>query len=544
MQSWAILLILCSASLVLADLQCTYFAGILREQVNNEVREEITHLCRLGNGQKYTLPYQLSQELSDVLISGSSRLECVGMEIDEENDEIRVVSDEPLIHVLPDKKSSIYRFIDDSPTNVERSVLVVRIKSSDGRREPSYTKERLNEVIFSDSRNVNSFAFQYKKCSNGKLRFVPGTLEEPMGVPGVVDMVISENFDNLHFDRAMERRVNDLFAKEIAPMNSYDHIIFCLPRNMENKFLAFAIKNDNVSYYADPWCGKLSGTMHEIGHNLGLSHSGEWGNQEYDDESDSMGLGYNRFHGPKKCFNGQKFWYFDWFPNQKVSITSEMLPWSGSLGAFVDVDLDEDIPVVLRVGKLYLVYNRKSKHNREVNEKADMVTVVTADSPSSTSWMLAGLSSRSGSSSTFETTTEFAGEVLTITLEVCQMVNGNVDTSDYAEMVIRTSDQELACPSTSPSLAPLAPSPIPQTAPETEPPIFKTSPLSCVPNGSVCGTDDDCCLPTSRCSDEYTSVCEPEANVVGGTMFSVSSGGGRGGMQRLRSNGRKLGRFR
>jgi hypothetical protein len=39
---------------------------------------------------------------------------------------------------------------------------------------------------------------------------------------------------------------------------------------MSRDFLAYAIYNDKYSFFSDPWCGSLSGTMHEIGHNMGM----------------------------------------------------------------------------------------------------------------------------------------------------------------------------------------------------------------------------------------------------------------------------------
>ena len=49
--------------------------------------------------------------------------------------------------------------------------------------------------------------------------------------------------------------------------------------------------------------------MHEIGHNLGLSHSGDdsgvkqW---EYKDQSGIMGHSYKEENSPRMCFNGAK----------------------------------------------------------------------------------------------------------------------------------------------------------------------------------------------------------------------------------------------
>lgn len=46
---------------------------------------------------------------------------------------------------------------------------------------------------------------------------------------------------------------------------------------------AYAYINHYLSVYNDRWCESVSGQMHEIGHNLGLAHSGE-GSNNYADQ--------------------------------------------------------------------------------------------------------------------------------------------------------------------------------------------------------------------------------------------------------------------
>ena len=128
-------------------------------------------------------------------------------------------------------------------------------------------------------------------------------------------------------------------------------------------------------------------------------HSGQIGKDAYDDESCIMGIGYEQATSPQKCFNGQKFWAFNWFPNNK-KIVDPIADgeWRGKLIAFVDVGLTQS-PVVLRVGDLYVVYNRAKKYNYQVNEMADMVTVVEAPTSTSESSLRAGINGSPGSNS-------------------------------------------------------------------------------------------------------------------------------------------------
>ncbi len=50
--------------------------------------------------------------------------------------------------------------------------------------------------------------------------------------------------------------------------------------------------------------------MHEVGHNLGLGHSGE-GAEEYRDKSCLIGWVFLET-GPLICFNGAKSWQLGW----------------------------------------------------------------------------------------------------------------------------------------------------------------------------------------------------------------------------------------
>ena len=64
-----------------------------------------------------------------------------------------------------------------------------------------------------------------------------------------------------------------------------------------------------MSVYNDEICRYPNIQLHEVGHNLGLDHSGI-GNDEYADESGFMGYGTDRDDEPRdlRCFNGPKVW--------------------------------------------------------------------------------------------------------------------------------------------------------------------------------------------------------------------------------------------
>eukprot|EP00536_Pseudo-nitzschia_multiseries_P002942 jgi/Psemu1/301685/fgenesh1_kg.42_\ len=56
--------------------------------------------------------------------------------------------------------------------------------------------------------------------------------------------------------------------------------------------------------------------MHEVGHNLGLGHSGDPLDQ-YGDQSAMMGYSYFQDDGPAMCFNAAKNFQLEWYRNQE-----------------------------------------------------------------------------------------------------------------------------------------------------------------------------------------------------------------------------------
>jgi len=544
--------------LVLADeLYCTYYQGDIKKQIDGKLTEKLVHICRMANGIRYELPNEIMRQISEMgntLVSGRTKLRLRELVVNDDSEYmISRTSFRPGKFV---ERGDEYGFLDteEEPKRAlgTRQTLVVRVLSSNGVRSPQHTKEELAEIIFGT--NTTTFASQYKACSNGKIQFLPGTVEtvdtndsiDHNEVPGVVDLILEDSLDGQHFDIATEFNVNRVFEAQFGKLDAYDHVLFCLPQGMNNEFIAFALLNDNLSYYSDPWCTMLSATMHEVGHNLGARHSGELGEEEYDDKSCTMGIGYGIVNGPKKCFNGQKLWFFDWFPDQKFSITPNILPWTGNLAAFVDADLNRSLPVVIRVDNLYLVYNRATKHNIEVNEKGDLVTVVKAESPSSPSWMIKGLSSEAYHPHALNHEVQFTfGTTSYITIEVCAIKNSDdPNVADYARISIHAINETSTCDDDSKNYDELS------AAPSTSPTKSILMASGCTGFGNSCYASAECCGSKSRCVEgQLEKVCASGSNSNRKGMSSVGNGGGFSGNKMMRrqlisEGGRKVGRFR
>ena len=144
----------------------------------------------------------------------------------------------------------------------------------------------------------------------------------------------------------------------------------------------------------------------EIGHNLGLAHSGKDG-VSYGDKSGMMGFSYNRDNGPMQCFNPAKTYQLGWFDEKTVEVDPNAGTWAGTIIGSTDYSNDivrSDANVIVKIitgqtNDLYVGYNRKKGMNSGVLLGGDRVTIVEQGEGYSQSDFLATLSE--GTSKTF-----------------------------------------------------------------------------------------------------------------------------------------------
>ena len=103
--------------------------------------------------------------------------------------------------------------------------------------------------------------------------------------------------------------------------------------------------------------------MHEVGHNLGMGHSGEAGGWEYGDETCIMGEGFSE-DGPLQCYNAAKSWQMGWFASRHHTYNIADGVWSGRLIGQVDyAGNDKTSKVILKLNTpgsddYYVMFNR------------------------------------------------------------------------------------------------------------------------------------------------------------------------------------------
>ena len=145
---------------------------------------------------------------------------------------------------------------------------------------------------------------------------------------------------------------------------------------------AYAYVNYYLAVYNDGKCKEPSIQMHEIGHNIGLSHSSSKIN--YGDMSCYMGASPSIIDGPRMCFNGQKSWKIGWYLESSVVVDGRNVQYNSfSLVGVADYSQRQwwQSVVVKIINSndgfdYYLSFNRQSGINSETQNGGDQVLVI------------------------------------------------------------------------------------------------------------------------------------------------------------------------
>ena len=255
------------------------------------------------------------------------------------------------------------------------TALVVRL-SDRNNVSPDDSASQMYNDVFGDEVCLKS---HMEACSYGKLKIEPFIGRTPSNYRvenGIVEVTMTDYDVNSNGDRqtaafkATQKLIGDLGH------SMFDLVMFCYPRGKT----AYAYVNSKFSFYSNN-IKAVSLQMHEVGHNLGLAHSGQEG-YEYGDRTGVMG--YGRYLDDERfCYNPQKNYQLGWYMDKAETIN----PLDGSrefiLNGISDYNNNsQDALVVLRLdqtskeGDYYIGFNRAQGIHSDTPEDQNMVTIV------------------------------------------------------------------------------------------------------------------------------------------------------------------------
>ena len=396
------------------------------------IQEEATLLCQTPSGMHYNVPFASTEwirvrEESGELRSGQTKLDIPSDAlIDKETYTIQLQSPPKLIN---DEDIVLRRHRHLATTSGTKTVLVIRVKATDG--VTSISEADLANAIFGISGDKVNLKSQYLACSHGKLEFAPS----PKATNGVVTInagVSTSKGDTIMIN-AVDKALKQKFGQ--SPWNIADFLMYCLPSNTFDG-VAYAWMNSYASVYNDIWCTRVSAQMHELGHNIGLAHSG-MGTDPYGDRSGMMGYSYKSNDAPEMCFNAAKSWQLGWYGEKSITFlpqADQKYEYFGTIGSIVDfVDNDED--VLIRIHQpsatldYYLFYNAAKGFNKSTMAWRDKVLITSKDrrSEANPSTLVAAM--MTGDSFVLKNFNKQDGETLTVRIKSIDYTNSIVDLS-------------------------------------------------------------------------------------------------------------------
>ncbi len=268
---------------------CTGVIQDIQYDVSSAQVSEMNLLCEIQSGEMYSLDvaetWVEEQIMEGTLVSGETELLIPEGSLVHDNEDRIEMADAPKIsnpHQLKNRRQLSLNAEGDF------SVLIVRVEATD--KSTSNSIEQLTNSVFGNDPNDPdpvTLKSQYGECSHGKLNFVEtsdrdGDTVRIRNGGTTITVNLSTSAGHSMMANAITRELNSQFDVD-SPKELAKHVMYCLPPGTLQG-VAYAYVNSWNSVYNDDWCMMVSAQMHEIGHNLGLAHSGENGNK-YDDKS-------------------------------------------------------------------------------------------------------------------------------------------------------------------------------------------------------------------------------------------------------------------
>jgi hypothetical protein len=331
--------------------------------VDNKELDDVICDAALANA----LPFELKRTHKEEIERGTLIVEHFGAKILDDKTRIEF-SKNPIFRVHVNPPDHLRRLqTKNLDIKSEMTVAIVRVTVSNASNKYSTTTIR-NTL----SGNGVNFLTQYNACSHGKLKW-------KLANNGIIDVKVNKPISNFQNGASLVTAAQTAM-KDTMGINSVadlaDKVIMCLPPGTGN-WAASAGVNHWRAQMNNDWCLSLTGTMHELGHTMGLLHSNANG-KAYADRSGYMGSGYTETEWPQKCFNGYNSYIFGWYRDHH-------LDWNVvkdgdrliDIATFVDYKQasGNEYIIVNLVDTYFLLYNKAKDFNIDTEQKVDQVTI-------------------------------------------------------------------------------------------------------------------------------------------------------------------------
>ena len=360
------------------------------------------------------LPAEIIAENMDLIERGKLYILTSDFRIDDDRSVIDNGADVLVVEERPLNRRQLENGVD------ARLVALLRVSMSEGPPKTSqvaYSKQEIETHIF---KNEVGLKHQMENCSNGALKIVPAGVFE-VTVPGFTSDYSSPSHIR---NEALELLARQLNADSASLL--FDHVLVILPPNNFTGFVGNAGVNHWVSTLNNLWGLDVMAYMHELRHNLGLSHAVLTDSSaDYSSYMSATGWSPN-LNGPAKCYNGASNKLLGWYDNRKEQIHLSILNplQTVTLAAFSEAKMS-DYPILLEVGDYTLQYNYASGFNSGTEVLRNKVTV-SHSIPGRTVVDKQGLSPN-GHVFTVE---NFDGTGQVLRIAACEQIYGNSNTAN------------------------------------------------------------------------------------------------------------------